>query len=102
DKNSAPEIKNVIHDALQKVTMIHQQRLNALKQRRKQGIKAVFARFLEQILEVGDSKRRKRKAQKVMKDLENGRISHARASQILHELNKRQEGGWFLRQWQSF
>jgi hypothetical protein len=32
-----------------------------------------------------------------MKDLFDGRISHGRAAKELHDINKRQEGGWLIK-----
>ncbi len=96
-QNSEPEMANVIRDAIEKVSRTYQQQIYALESGKKGRLAASVLRFCEQILELGDSKRRLRKAKQVMDDLFNARISHPRAAQLLWDISKRQYGGWLRR-----
>ncbi len=96
-ENRDPEIATVLKDALERVQQIHHQKYEALDARKSSRFNAALRRVAEQILEAGDSKRRYRKVKKVWRDLYHRRISHGRAAQILHEINKRQDGGWLFR-----
>jgi len=98
-ENRDPEIATVLKEAREKINRIHAQKMNALEARPAGRFMASFLRSIEQFLELGDSKRRHRRVKRVWKDLFNQRISHGKAAQILHEINKRQEGGWLLRKW---
>lgn len=51
---------------------------------------------LEAFLDAGDAVRRRKKANRIYKDLANERISHPRAALELQALNKRQKGGWLV------
>lgn len=73
----------------------HQESLKSISRYR--GWKKTIFWIIEQLREAGDSKRRKRIFNRVMNDLFHQRISHIQASKILHEIKKRQEGGWMLR-----
>ncbi len=52
---------------------------------------------LERALDSGDSKRRRRLAEQVLRDLVDQRISHERAAAELRDLMKRQKGGWLAK-----
>ncbi len=93
-ENKTPEIKAVIVDAIERISRSWEEIRAGLTARRSGNVKRFFRRIAEQILELGDSKRRRRKVTRVMRDLFHSRISHAKAAQILHEVMKRQEGGW--------
>lgn len=54
----------------------------------------------EQFLDVNDSIRRRDKADRIYRDLKDGRISRQRAILELRNLNKRQKGGWLKEQTQ--
>jgi hypothetical protein len=49
---------------------------------------------VEQFMDVSDALRRRKKADRIYRDLENERISRQRAVMELRALNKRQKGGW--------
>ncbi len=55
-----------------------------------------IAEFLEGFLDPGDAVRRRKKADKIYRDMVAERISHERAARELKELNSRQKGGWLL------
>lgn len=55
-------------------------------------------RTVESFLESGDSKRRRREADRVLKELIRKTISHQRASVILRDITVRQKGGWLKKQ----
>ncbi len=50
--------------------------------------------FTEALLDAGDAVRRRKKADRVYRDMAAARISPARAAQEIQLLNKRQKGGW--------
>lgn len=53
---------------------------------------------IESFLDAGDAIKRKKKVEQVYDDLISYRISHERAAVELKKVNKRQKGGWFLKQ----
>ncbi|MBN1296424.1 poly-gamma-glutamate synthase PgsB [bacterium] len=84
-----------IDSAISRVQSIVNQRMAAVKSvSGHRGWRKTAIWILEQLQEAGDSKRRKRQSNLVMKDLFAQRISHARARKVLHDIKKRQEGGW--------
>ncbi|MBN1356760.1 hypothetical protein JXA40_10910 [bacterium] len=93
--NDTPEMLAPIEEALRKLTQLSSEQADPRRSRMGRIGKAGL-RFFEQLLELGDSKRRQRTSRQVMQDLVNGRIAAARAAQVIHGLNKRQEGGWLL------
>ena len=52
--------------------------------------------WVEQFLDVGDAVRRRRKADRIYRDMVSQRISTARAADELQYLTKRQKGGWLI------
>lgn len=56
------------------------------------------ATALEALLDAGDAVKRRKIANTIYRDLADQRISHERAALELQVLNKRQKGGWFIRQ----
>jgi poly-gamma-glutamate synthase PgsB/CapB len=50
--------------------------------------------FVERLLDAGDSKTRRRRADAIMRDLMDERISHDRAAACMREIVARQKGGW--------
>jgi hypothetical protein len=54
--------------------------------------------IIEQALEARDSRKRRVKADGVLRELVRERISHAHAEVILRDLTKRQKGGWLERE----
>jgi len=57
--------------------------------------------LVERLLETGDSKRRRRASDRIVRDLIDERISHERAAFELRELMKRQKGGWLKKSIQT-
>ncbi|CAM4164217.1 HEAT repeat domain-containing protein [Vreelandella rituensis] len=53
--------------------------------------------WVEKFLDVGDAVRRRRKADRIYRDMVSQRISTARAADELQYLTKRQKGGWLVR-----
>ncbi len=51
---------------------------------------------IESFLDAGDAVKRRKRADRIYRDLAGERISHARAVVELKKLNKRQKGGWLL------
>jgi poly-gamma-glutamate synthase PgsB/CapB len=85
-------------DALARVrarmAALHREKVRALGDA---GKKSLWVRTLERVerwLDPIDSVRRHRRAERVMKELTRGRISHARAAVELRKLYERQKGGW--------
>jgi gamma-polyglutamate synthase len=92
-ENDTPEMITILDEALKRLSVLtHKKNGNSLS--KTGGLKTLVSRLLEQLLELGDSKRRQRTVRKVMKDLVNERISSIRAAKIIHDMNKRQDGGW--------
>lgn len=52
--------------------------------------------WTEQFLDVGDAVRRRRKADRIYRDMVSRRISTSRAADELQSLTKRQKGGWLV------
>ncbi|MCB1050686.1 MAG: hypothetical protein KDC71_08800 [Acidobacteria bacterium] len=57
--------------------------------------------IMETFLDVGDAVRRRKKANRIYRDLVHFRISRNRAIAALNALNQRQKGGWLMRQAQN-
>jgi hypothetical protein len=57
--------------------------------------------IVEDFLDAGDAVRRRRRANKIYKDLRYERISQTRAVAELQALNNRQKGGWLAKKIQS-
>ena len=51
---------------------------------------------VESFLDAGDAVKRRKRADRIYRDLIAERISQARAAAELQALNKRQKGGWLL------
>ena len=102
EKNSAPELRNVLGDAINRVKAIKFQKEQALTATTQNSFLMFIARILEQFFDLGESKRRQRMTKRIVKDLFNGNISHVKAAKLLHEISKQQEGGWFLRKMKSW
>ncbi|MCD4654910.1 hypothetical protein K8T06_13370, partial [bacterium] len=92
-----PEIIPQLDEAISRIQRQLDIRLTRIKlESRYQGWRRNFLWFIEQIREAGDSKRRKHQFEQIMEDLFNQRISHVKAKKLLHEIQKRLEGGWML------
>lgn len=89
------EITQKLDLALQRVRLVHEQKRRVLFHAKTPRHFQPLRNIVEQLLEYGDSKRRKRKADKIMRQLFRGAISHQAAAREIHELMKRQYGGWF-------
>lgn len=57
----------------------------------------VLLRFVESFLDAGDAVKRRRRANRIYRDLGRGQISVANAAAQLQKLTKRQKGGWLQR-----
>jgi len=57
---------------------------------------APFGCAVESFLDAGDAVKRRKRADRIYRDLVAERISQARAAAELQALNKRQKGGWLL------
>ncbi|SFR50464.1 poly-gamma-glutamate synthase PgsB/CapB [Marinobacter daqiaonensis] len=60
------------------------------------GLWLTLVTWVEQFLDVGDAVRRRRKADRIYRDMVTRRISTARAADELQYLTKRQKGGWLV------
>ena len=49
---------------------------------------------MEAFLDAGDAVRRRKKAERIYRDMIDERISHERAAREIKKLNSRQKGGW--------
>lgn len=58
------------------------------------GITTRFLDKIEKFMDIGDAIKRRRRANRIYRDLSDGRISLERAAKELSNLNKRQKGGW--------
>ena len=68
---------------------------------RRDGIFMRVIKIIEDFLDAGDAIRRRKKANRIYKDLLRERISQARAASELQALTSRQKGGWLLKKLQS-
>ena len=68
---------------------------------RRAGLFTHVVNILEDFLDAGDAIRRRKKANRIYKDLLRERISQARAASELQALTSRQKGGWLLKKLQS-
>jgi len=64
----------------------------------KRGVASHVFEIFEQVLEARDSRKRRIRADGVLRELVRERISHARAEVVLRDLTKRQKGGWLERE----
>jgi hypothetical protein len=64
-------------------------------------IKEFFLEIIEKFLDAGDAVKRRKKADKIYKDLVNFHISHKKAAIELQKITKRQKGGWFINEWEN-
>jgi hypothetical protein len=71
------------------------ERLDASARRR--GLLGWLLGRIEEFLDVSDAVRRRKRADRIYRDLENERISGPRAALELRALNRRQKGGWLRR-----
>lgn len=55
----------------------------------------------ESFLDAGDAIKRRKKANRIYKDLVNHHISHKRAALELQKITKRQKGGWFVQKFEK-
>ena len=80
------------------------QRLDAELQTAGSGGSGLLARLLQQVegfLDAGDAIKRRKRANRIYRDLAAERISHERAALELQVLTKRQKGGWLQKRLQS-
>lgn len=68
--------------------------LNAMSSTRAAGWQEKLLSAIEGFLDAGDAVRRRRRANRIYRDLVSRRISEARAVRELHALTQRQKGGW--------
>ncbi len=61
------------------------------------GLWLTLVTWTEKFLDVGDAVRRRKKADRIYRDMVTKRISTARAADELQYLTKRQKGGWLIR-----
>lgn len=83
--------------AIDHVQTLYEQRKKQLGEVAQRGRFSEVLEAIEQVLDTHDSRKRRRIANQVRKDLVNERISHERAEAILRDLTKRQKGGWLER-----
>jgi len=81
-------VKN-LNAAMQKVVA-------AISMKRSAGWKETILNWFEGFLDAGDAVRRRRRSDRIYKDLIKRRISETRAMVELQGLTRRQKGGWFL------
>ncbi|MBN2054769.1 hypothetical protein JW905_07595 [bacterium] len=93
-RNRVPEMRAAVDRALPRLKAIHSSKRRALSMGGGKRRWLPLQSLVEQLLEYGDSRRRQRKIDRIMRDLFTGRISHAAAKRLIHELVKRQYGGW--------
>ncbi len=86
--------KLLLEEAIRKIEQAYDASCERLKGRRRNRLWQWTLKQIEHLLDATDSKRRKRKVDRVMNDLFHRRISHTKAASVLHELGRRQDGGW--------
>lgn len=59
---------------------------------------AVLLDAIEAFIDAGEARKRRKRADRIYRDLSHQRISYDRASYELRQLNNRQQGGWLYRQ----
>jgi poly-gamma-glutamate synthase PgsB/CapB len=92
---SSPEEAGRLRRLAERARETHEAKLAAL--RHAGGVSTLgkkVTRVMEKGLDYLDSVRRKRMSQVLLRDLVDGRISHARASLEMRKLYERQKGGW--------
>jgi hypothetical protein len=80
--------------ALEHVRAIHEDRKRRLDHAGERGFFARMIAPIEALLDPIDSVRRRRRADRVVRDLVAHRVSHARAAKEMRALYDRQGGGW--------
>jgi poly-gamma-glutamate synthase PgsB/CapB len=95
DVNQNLGIQQQIEAAIIHVKKEHSERLEQLGEVKKVGPITNILSVIEQVLDTRDSKKRRRKADEIMRDLVEERVSHERSATVLRDLTKRQKGGWF-------
>jgi len=86
-----------IEAAIDHISAIYEDRKKQLGEVISRGKMSQFLEAIEHVFETHDSRKRRKRANMVRKDLVNERISHERAEYILRDLTKRQKGGWLER-----
>jgi len=85
-----------VQRTLARVREIHEQLRTAVEATKRRSLLARIGDVLEAVLDPLDSVRRRRMAEKVMRDLIGHRISHERAAKEMRALYDRQGGGWLF------
>ena len=55
---------------------------------------SLFLKLVENFLDPGDSVRRRKRVDRIYRDLAKGRVSYSQTIAILQQINKKQKGGW--------
>lgn len=92
--NQIASTQQQIESVTNHVKAKYTEKLEQLGEVGKQGLLSHVYSILEQILDAGDSRKRRKEANSVINDLIKERISHEQASIVLRDLTKRQKGGW--------
>lgn len=93
-----PDIIPQLDDAISKIQRQYEIRTTKINaENRYKGFQRFVLWVIEQLREAGDSKRRQKQIKQILKDLFAQRISHVKAKKVLHDIKKRQEGGWMLK-----
>jgi poly-gamma-glutamate synthase PgsB/CapB len=90
----SPEEAERLRRLAERAREVHEERLAALRHAGGGSTLGKLTRMVEKGFDYLDSVRRRRMSQVLLRDLVDGRISHARASLEMRKLYERQKGGW--------
>ncbi len=100
--NQSAGIQQQISSAIRYVESEYEKKLEQLSDVGGHGFLSHVCSVLEQVVDTRDSRRRRKLADSVLKDLVHERISHEQAAIVLRDLTKRQKGGWLERDMRNF
>jgi poly-gamma-glutamate synthase PgsB/CapB len=86
-----------VDSAIDHISAIYENRKRMLSEVTSRGRMSQVLEAVEQVFDTRDSRKRRRRANMVRKDLVDERISHEQAEYVLRDITKRQKGGWLER-----
>ncbi|NBD11514.1 hypothetical protein [Corallococcus silvisoli] len=97
DRAASPDEADRLRKLAERARAKHEAKVAALTHTSAGGATQVVVRRLEKVFDYLDSVTRRRLSEMLLDDLEQGRVSHARAAVETRKLYERQKGGWLFR-----
>ena len=94
-KNNSDSINILLKDLKEKLDSSTQTKSDSSPESKTKGShNSLFIKFIENFIDPGDAVRRRKKVDRIYRDLAKGRVSYSQTIATLQKINKKQKGGW--------